>query len=227
MRKLFLSLVVVLAALATAGTARAEMIRELVTLHNAVPIPLEGIGIVTGLSGTGDKKEAAQQLLREYLGNNNFNFDANSLSLENIAIVRVTAEMPPFLRPGQKFPVYVSSIGNAKSLAGGELLQCDLFDGFGDQPVARSTGKVVVGTTQLTRGVISAGQAGGAQLLSVYPFGNVVNREGVLRLNLNNPNWADAAAISRQINQTQSLNPNLQEAVMFAEAEPSEPVAYA
>ncbi len=216
-----------LLALLPAGAARAENVRELVVIQGAVPIPLEGIGIVTGLASTGERSEAALQLLRKFLSNNNFDFDPSSLTTGNIALVRVNAELPPFSRPGQKFAVGVSSINGAKSLVGGVLLACDLFDGYSEGPVARATGQVVVGAGILTRGVIPAGQNSGAIQFATYPFGNVVNREGVIRLNLNRPNWADASAIARQVNQTPSLNPNLQEATMFAEAEPSEPVAYA
>lgn len=214
-------------ALLAAGVARAESIRELVSIQGAPTIPLNGIGIVTGLANTGDKKNAAQQLLRKYLSNNNFDFDEASFTTGNIAIVQVTAEWQPFSRPGQKFAVNVTSINDAKSLAGGQLLDCDLFDGQSESPIARATGQVVTGSGILTRGLIMAGQNGGGMLLAAYPFGNVINREGVVRLNLNRPNWADAVNIARQINQTPSLNPNLKETLMFAEAEATEPVAYA
>lgn len=226
-KRALLILMLALAASFAAGRAEAAMIRELVTLHGAVPLPLEGVGIVTGLAGTGDKGRAAQELLREYLSNNNMNFETTSLALGNIAIVKVTAEVPPFSRPGQRFPVYVSSFGDAKSLAGGVLMQCDLKDGHSDDPVARASGQLVVGRNHLTRGVVPAGQGGGALQFDAYPFGKVVNRDGIIRLNLNAANWADASAIARQINLTPSLNPSLQETTMFAEAAPTEPVAYA
>ncbi|MCL1999864.1 MAG: flagellar basal body P-ring protein FlgI [Planctomycetes bacterium] len=209
------------------GTARAEGVRELITIHGAMPIPLEGIGIVTGLANTGDRQRAALQLLQKYLSNNNFDFDAASLATGNIAMVRVKAELPPFSRPGQRFPVSVTSINDARSLVGGELLACDLFDGHSDWPIARATGQVVIGAGLLTRGTVPAGQSSGAIQLATYPFGNIINRESVIRLNLNRPNWADASTIARQINQTPALNPNLQEASMFAEDESSEPIAYA
>lgn len=216
--------VAAVALLLMVGQARAEMIRELVTLQGAVPVSLEGIGIVTGLSNTGDKSKAAQELLREYLSNNNLNFEASSLAVGNIALVRVSAEMPPFSRPGQKLPVYVSSIGDAKSLQGGVLLQCDLMDG--NTLVARANGQVVVGANHLTRGVVPAGQGGGALQLEAYRFGQVV-KNNVFRINLNTPNWADANNIARQINLNPALNPNVRESVMFSEATPAEPVAYA
>ncbi|MDR1535599.1 MAG: flagellar basal body P-ring protein FlgI [Planctomycetota bacterium] len=206
---------------------QAGAVRELVDIQGAVPITLEGVGIVTGLANTGDSKGAALELLRKYLRNINFDFDTASLASGNIALVRVTAELPPFGRPGQNFPVGVTSLNGAKSLAGGELLACDLFDGVSEEPVARATGQVMVGTGILTRGTIPDGRNSGARQLAVYPFGNVVNREGIVRLNLRRANWADATGIARQINQSPALNPYLQETSMFAETGEARPVAYA
>lgn len=222
LKRCFLALVL---CLAVAGTARAEMVRDLVTLQGATPIPLEGIGIVTGLANSGDKKEAALALLRKYMGNSNYDFDISSLATGNIAIVRVKGELPPFSRPGQKFPITVTSIGDAKSLEGGELLSCDLFSGR--ELMARATGQVVTGSGILTRGNIPAGVNSGALQLATYPLGYVVNDESIFRLNLNRANWADADTIARQINQTPFLNPNLSETAMFADTEASRPVAYA
>lgn len=214
--------------LALSGVARAEMIRELVTLQTAVPVPLEGIGIVTGLAGTGDKSPAALKLLHTYLSKNDFDFDMSNLSTGNIALVRVNAELPPYLRPGKKFDVTVTSLSDAKSLSGGQLLACELFINSDDaHPTALATGQVIVGNTNLTRGIIPAGRGGGATQLAAFDFGSYINDDGIIRLNLNKPNWNDATAIARQINQTPSLNPYLQEAVMFAEAAPSRPVAFA
>lgn len=208
-----------------AGTAHAEMVRDLATVQNSSPIALEGIGLVTGLANTGDQIEAPRTLLQKFLSNRNFDFDTANLATGNIALVRVTAEYPPFMRPGQKFPVVVTSIGDARSLAGGELMMCDLFSGDGEL-MARATGQINTGTGMLTRGTIPSGQNSGAMSLSTYTFGNVVNDEGWIRLNLNKPNWADADNIARRINQTPSLNPYLQEVSMFEENDDIRPVAY-
>lgn len=222
MRKWILGLMLVLFL---APPAKAEAVRELVTIQGAPPIQLEGVGIVTGLPGTGDKKDAALEMLRKYLSNSSHDFDIKNLSLGNIAFVRVTAEMPAFSRPGQKFAVSVTSLGDAKNLTGGELLSCDLFGGDGEL-YARATGQVVVGTNVQTRGTIPAGSSSGALQFTPYPFGKVVSDDGFLRLNLVRANYADSVAIARQINQTPSLNPYIQETTMFAEEAPSKPVAW-
>ncbi|MDR2390483.1 MAG: flagellar basal body P-ring protein FlgI [Planctomycetota bacterium] len=208
------------------GGAEAGTIRDLVDIHGAPPIALHGTGIVTGLANTGDSKAAAQDLLRQYMRNINFDFDQASLATGNIALVQVTAEVPPFLRPGQRFPVSVTSTNGAKSLAGGELLSCDLYNGE-REVMAKVTGQVKVSGAILTRGRIHDGQNSGATLMVPYPFGRVMNEKGWIRLNLKRANWADAAGIARQINQSPALNPYLQEATMFAEAEAPRPVAFA
>ncbi len=102
---------------------------------------------------------------------------------------------------------------------------CDLFAGDGEL-MARATGQIHTGTGILTRGSIPEGQNSGAMSLATYSFGNVVNDEGWIRLNLNKSNWADATNIARRINQTPALNPFLQEASMFEENDDIRPVAY-
>ena len=217
---------VVLCLTSASAVARAEAVRELVSIQGAPPILVSGYGIVVGLANTGDKKEAALSLLRSNMGNNSgFNFDAASLATGNIAVVRVTGEIPPFCGVEQKFPLTVTSAGDAKSLAGGELVECELY--AGGVPAAIAYGKVNTGSNILTRGTISAGKNSGGMMMLPYPLKDILNKDFMLRLNLIRSNWADADTIARQINQTPSLNPNLVETTMFAEAEPTEPVAVA
>ena len=63
----------------------------------------------------------------------------------------VTADLPPFAKPGQTIDVTVSSIGNAKSLRGGQLLMTPLRGADGEV-YAMAQGSLVVG------GVGAAGQ---------------------------------------------------------------------
>ncbi|MDR1613275.1 MAG: flagellar basal body P-ring protein FlgI [Planctomycetota bacterium] len=214
----------VFAVCALFGRARAEAIRELVTIHGRVPVTVKGFGLVTGLAKTGDKSKAAQMELQKYLGENNMAYDRDELATGNVALVAVTAEIPASFRPGQRFPVVVTSINDATDLEGGELYECHLIlDG---ELYATASGQIAVGQGKKTRGVIPAGDNSGGMQVGAYPYGQVVSKDGMVRLNLNRPNYADATAIARQINQTPSLNPFFQETVMFAEAAPFRPVAF-
>ncbi len=212
--------------IACAGAARAEAVRELVSIQGAPPIRVSGYGIVVGLANTGDNSEAALSLLRSNMGNSSgFNFDAASLATGNIAIVHVTGEIPPFCGVEQKFPLTVTSVGDAQSLAGGELVECELF--AGSVPAAIAYGKIATGPNILTRGSVAAGKNSGGMMMLPYPLKDILNKDFMLRLNLRRSNWTDADTIARQINQTPALNPNLMETTMFADAGPTEPVAVA
>src|SRR3546814_3558365 len=56
----------------------------------------------------------------------------------------LTADLPPFAKPGQKIDVTVSAIGKAKSLRGGNLLLTPLVGADGE-PYAMAQGSLAVG----------------------------------------------------------------------------------
>jgi flagellar P-ring protein precursor FlgI len=70
--------------------------------------------------------------------------DPNDLKGKNVAAVMLTAELPAFAKPGMGFDVTVSSLGNAKSLAGGTLLAAPL-KGPDDRTWAIAQGALSVG----------------------------------------------------------------------------------
>ncbi|MFP3607625.1 flagellar basal body P-ring protein FlgI, partial [Paraburkholderia sp. SIMBA_053] len=67
-----------------------------------------------------------------------------NLQLRNVAAVMVTADLPPFSRPGQRLDIVVSSIANASSLRGGTLLMTPLKGADGDT-YAIAQGNMLVG----------------------------------------------------------------------------------
>jgi flagellar P-ring protein precursor FlgI len=89
---------------------------------------LTGLGIVTGLAGTGDSVNMTRQLLANVLLANNVRIDVAQLTPKNVAVVSVEATMPPGIQAGRKIDVRVSTIGDAKSLQGGVLLFTELRD---------------------------------------------------------------------------------------------------
>ena len=118
------------AAAATSAPAHADRIKDLVTVEGVRGNPLIGTGIVTGLAGTGD--DASSVMGRQYLAKMlkalGTTIDPASIKAKNIAVVSITAELPPFGRAGQRIDVNVTSIGGAKSLAGGTLVLSHLKD---------------------------------------------------------------------------------------------------
>ena len=87
--------------------------------------------MVVGLSGTGDSKsEIADKSMKKLFKKLGLNIKQEIIS-KNVATVLVTANLPEFARQGQKIDIKVSSIGDAKSLEGGNLLITPLKGGDG------------------------------------------------------------------------------------------------
>ncbi|MGX2983487.1 flagellar basal body P-ring protein FlgI [Helicobacter sp. 23-1045] len=84
---------------------------------------LTGYGLIIGLNGTGDKgSKFTMQGISNMLEGMNIKVSPNDIKSKNVAAVIVSAKLPPFARSGDKIDVFVSSIGDAKSLAGGTLV---------------------------------------------------------------------------------------------------------
>jgi flagellar P-ring protein FlgI len=108
--------------------------------------PLVGYGIVTGLAGSGDspRNEVTRQALRNVLGRLGATVLPEQVQSRNVAVVMVTATLPPSANIGDKIDVTVTSIGDARSLAGGSLLMTPLM-GPDRQSYALAQGALVVG----------------------------------------------------------------------------------
>lgn len=88
---------------------------------------VSGYGVVIGLNGSGDSRsQLAMETLRKNLYNRGIDLGDKTLQAKNIAAVMVTANIPVHARPGDPVDVWVSSIGDARALNGGMLLQTAL-----------------------------------------------------------------------------------------------------
>jgi flagellar P-ring protein precursor FlgI len=135
-----------------AGGARAQevRIRDLTLEEQAVPVRLMGYGLVVGLDGTGDRAMGSRggghtvQSVANLLKRFNVEVPPQVLSLRNVAAVLVTAEVSPYLRPGGRFEVNVSSLGDARSIRGGVLWMTPLVSDVGGEPVASAQGPMLI-----------------------------------------------------------------------------------
>ncbi|MDF1800341.1 MAG: flagellar basal body P-ring protein FlgI [Planctomycetota bacterium] len=82
---------------------------------------LIGIGLITGLNGTGDSGGYVKQAMSNLLLNMNIHVTDDQLQAKNMAVVTVTADLPPGVRTGTRIDAKVSCFGDASSLAGGSL----------------------------------------------------------------------------------------------------------
>lgn len=112
------------------NAAYATRIKDITSVAGVRSNPLIGYGVVVGLDGTGDssgiyKNQTVRKILSE-LGMNVTEKEARDVKLKNTALVILHADLPPFAKPGQKIDLTVSSIGDAKSLRGGNLMMTPL-----------------------------------------------------------------------------------------------------
>ncbi|MGE0399511.1 MAG: flagellar basal body P-ring protein FlgI [Kofleriaceae bacterium] len=152
MRGLFATSVL-LALLAT--PAHADRIKDLATIGGVRENHLTGFGLVVGLDGTGDdtRSPMVKSGLTKMLKRLGITIDPKDLKSKNVAAVMITAELPPFAKPGMALDIHVSSVGNAKSLSGGMLLAAPL-KGADAKTYAIAQGSLSVG------GFVASGDTG-------------------------------------------------------------------
>jgi flagellar P-ring protein precursor FlgI len=147
MQKRFTSILILLLGLLL-NAAQAERIKDLADVQGVRSNQLLGYGLVVGLDGTGDKVTSspyAGQSLRSLLSQLGIVVPPGvTINPKNVAAVTVHAELPPFVKPGQRIDITVDSIGDAKSLRGGSLLMAPL-KGIDGKVYAVAQGNLVVG----------------------------------------------------------------------------------
>ncbi|PIW60953.1 flagellar basal body P-ring protein FlgI [Shewanella sp. CG12_big_fil_rev_8_21_14_0_65_47_15] len=137
-------LILALAMLGLSFPSQAERIKDIANVQGVRSNQLIGYGLVVGLPGTGEKTRYTEQTFMTMLKNFGINLPDNFRpKIKNVAVVAVHADMPAFIKPGQDLDVTVSSLGEAKSLRGGTLLQTFL-KGVDGNVYAIAQGSLVV-----------------------------------------------------------------------------------
>ncbi|MBN2872354.1 MAG: flagellar basal body P-ring protein FlgI [Halothiobacillaceae bacterium] len=189
--------------------AGAERIKDLASFAGVRDNQLIGYGIVVGLAGTGDQTTQVpftRQSIQNMLERQGLSPDGGNVQLANVAAVMVTGTLPPFAKPGQTIDVTVSSMGNADSLRGGELLMTPL-KGADDNIYAVAQGSLIVG------GLDASGRDGSRVTVNIptagrIPNGATVERSvpskmggaGAVFLNLRESDFTTARRMEKAIN---------------------------
>ncbi len=203
-----LALLPLLAAAAPA-TAQTARIKDLATLEGVDPEALLGYGLVVGLGGTGDGQTAAFTVnsLASMLERLGVTVDPLTLKLKNVAAVVVTARLEPSAAVGSPFDVTVSSLGDANSLEGGQLIMTPL-KGADGLVYGLAQGAVSIGGFNIRSGANNSFRKNHATVGTIPNGAKVVNRltrsfvsGGKVAWLLHHADFNTAAAVAAAINQ--------------------------
>lgn len=186
-------------------TSYAAKIKDISSITGIRTNSLSGYGLVIGLDGTGDRGSLGSETLKNLLNFHGLTLD--SFDSKNVAAVMVTAQLPSFAKPGQRLDVVVSSVGNAKSLYGGQLINTPL-QGVDGQVYAMAQGTLVTGVgasgddgSEVNIGVKTSGSIpSGATVERLIPS-NIAS-DGYVYVNLRQANYANVSEIIKQVNLT-------------------------
>ena len=185
-------------------------LKDLTSIEGARDNQLTAYGLVVGLAGSGDGTltetlQSIANMLKRY----GVNVPATSLKSGNVAAVMITANIGAFAKAGSRIDVTISSIGDAKTLQGGVLVQTPML-GADNTVYAVAQGAIAVG------GFLGgAGGAGGATVqknhptVATIPNGAIVEREipttvvhnDTVNFLLRDPDFVSAARMAEVINQ--------------------------
>ena len=169
----FLKHIVLLLGLITAtnflnfGPVQAERVKDISSIGGVRTNQLVGYGIVVGLAGSGDGGAGITlQSMQTMVARFGIVTEVEDLNASNAAAVMVTADLKPFMKPGQTIDITVSTLVGAQSLKGGTLLMTPLLGADGET-YALAQGNLVVG------GLGASGEDGSSLTVNVPTVGRI------------------------------------------------------
>ena len=191
------------------SAANADRIKDITSLAGIRSNQLVGYGIVVGLAGSGDGNTGITlQSMQSLVARFGITSELSGFNGDNAAAVMLTAELPPFSKPGQTIDVTVSTIGGSESLKGGTLLMSPLLGSDGET-YAIAQGNVVVGglgvegadNSSLTVNIPTVGRIPGGASVERMVETAFLDTDFVI-LNLHQGDFSTALNISQAINET-------------------------
>ncbi len=219
------SIIIGLVALSTDTFAEtmssSTRIKDIAKLQGIRNNQLTGMGIIVGLNGTGDSSRANTQMVINMLAKWGIMVTPADLKIKNVAAVMITATLPPYLHIGETIDVQVASLGDAKSLQGGTLLQAPL-NGSDGKVYAMAQGPVYIGSPSPAG--VGANQRNSGTV-GIISQGGIVERDapmqfdlsGKLRWSLYSPDFTTASRLAQSINE--NIAPGVAKAIDMGSVE--------
>jgi len=188
-------------------SAQAARIKDIAAFDGVRDNQLVGYGLLVGLNGSGDSDQTKfpVQSLVSMLERMGVTINRNDVKVKNVAAVLVTATLPPFAKQGTKLDVTVSSLGDAKTIAGGTLIMTPL-KGADNQVYAVAQGSVLTNSfafggqgASASKNHPTAGRIRGGALVE-RELPNVLSGKSSLRLNLAQSDFTTASRVVGAIN---------------------------
>lgn len=223
---------------AMAATSSVRL-KDIARIANARENALVGYGIVVGLSGSGDspRNRATLQSLANTLANFGVKLSNEDLNARNTAAVMVTGTLPAFAEEGDKLDVQISSLGDARSLAGGTLVLTPLY-GPDQKLYALAQGPLAVGGFQaesngnsVQKNYPTAGRIPRGANVEASPFRKDPGEQQKVSIILNEPDYTTAQRVisaidnSLNIKQVKAVHPGKIEVTLPGEGRYMELVA--
>src|SRR5262245_61657991 len=183
-------------------------LKDITSIQGEITTPLVGYGLVVGLNKTGDRRQTIfpAQTLAAMLERFGQSVPAAALKVENIAAVMVTAQLGPYAQSGARLDVTAASLGDARSLQGGELMPTPLHGPDGTV-VALAQGALSIGgfgagaggnSVQVNH--LTVGRVPGGGLVTIArPSG--FGAAEIVQLALREPDFVSARRIAAALNQ--------------------------
>ncbi|POZ93339.1 flagellar basal body P-ring protein FlgI [Petrotoga halophila] len=183
-------------------------IKDISDFRGARDNQLFGIGLVTGLNGTGDSGDVPSEMINNMLANFNINL-TSYVETENTALVMVFTDIPSFYKEGMRLDVTVAAIGDSDSIENGVLMQTPLY-GADNKIYAVAQGNVLTGGANIRS---SSNLQERYKVVGYIPEGAIIEKEipaqiineNTVTINLKQPDITTSARVANAINSTFSL----------------------
>lgn len=199
--RLRIAVLLLTAGAVAAAAVPAVRIKDIADFSGIRDNQLVGIGLVTGLAGRGDSQnsEMLKTAIANLVSNFGFRIEADDVRSRNCAVVTVSCRVPPFARPGETADILVSSIGDARTLEGGVLLQTPLKAANGEV-YALAQGRILKARSS---------EGSGQQTVGSIPRGAIIEQEVLssfladdsLSILLRHPDFVTASSVGAAIRQ--------------------------